>query len=75
MRRNYQRSVSHYGRQPSNARGAWCVLFADLSFIFSECNLVQLDMRKRFRGNIIGSQFEYSPKAKNETTEPSTDTK
>lgn len=24
--------------------------------------LRQLDMRKRFRGNIIGSQFEYTPR-------------
>lgn len=48
--------------------------FADPSG-YSECDLVQLDMRKRFRGNIVGSQFEYSPAEKNDTTEPSTSTK
>ncbi|KAG5634052.1 hypothetical protein DXG03_006358 [Asterophora parasitica] len=26
-----------------------------------ECKRGMLDMRKRFRGNIIGSQFEYTP--------------
>ncbi|KAF8193316.1 cytochrome c oxidase assembly protein PET191-domain-containing protein [Pholiota molesta] len=27
-----------------------------------ECKRGMLDMRKRFRGNIVGSQFEYTPK-------------
>ncbi|TEB30195.1 hypothetical protein FA13DRAFT_1631154 [Coprinellus micaceus] len=27
-----------------------------------ECKRGMLDMRKRFRGNIVGSQFEYVPK-------------
>ncbi|KAF8231864.1 hypothetical protein L208DRAFT_1398199 [Tricholoma matsutake] len=40
-----------------------------------ECKRGMLDMRKRFRGNIVGSQFEYSPAEKNDTTEPSTSTK
>ncbi|TFK28802.1 hypothetical protein FA15DRAFT_664863 [Coprinopsis marcescibilis] len=26
-----------------------------------ECKRAMLDMRKRFRGNIVGSQFEYIP--------------
>jgi hypothetical protein len=51
-------------------------LLSDLSISFlNVTNPVQLDMRKRFRGNIIGSQFEYTPVAKNETEEPSTNTK
>ncbi|KAF5331614.1 hypothetical protein D9611_007737 [Ephemerocybe angulata] len=27
-----------------------------------ECKRGMLDMRKRFRGNIVGSQFEFTPK-------------
>ncbi|KAF5364115.1 hypothetical protein D9756_000689 [Leucocoprinus leucothites] len=29
-----------------------------------ECKRGMLDMRKRFRGNIVGSQFQYTPKDK-----------
>ncbi|KAL0949763.1 hypothetical protein HGRIS_009802 [Hohenbuehelia grisea] len=35
-----------------------------------ECKRGMLDMRKRFRGNIVGSSFEYTP-AKDSTTTPS----
>ncbi|KIK06764.1 hypothetical protein K443DRAFT_674048 [Laccaria amethystina LaAM-08-1] len=39
-----------------------------------ECKRGMLDMRKRFRGNIIGSQFEYSPKDQTPTTGSATET-
>ncbi|KAF9006446.1 hypothetical protein BDQ17DRAFT_284134 [Cyathus striatus] len=36
-----------------------------------ECKRGMLDMRKRFRGNIVGSQFEYTPKEKPSIAETS----
>ncbi|KXN83690.1 hypothetical protein AN958_00831 [Leucoagaricus sp. SymC.cos] len=33
-----------------------------------ECKRGMLDMRKRFRGNIVGSQFQYTPKEKVDTS-------
>ncbi|KAJ3535669.1 hypothetical protein NMY22_g6379 [Coprinellus aureogranulatus] len=35
-----------------------------------ECKRGMLDMRKRFRGNIVGSQFEYVPKPRPERLSP-----
>ncbi|KAF9534853.1 cytochrome c oxidase assembly protein PET191-domain-containing protein [Crepidotus variabilis] len=33
-----------------------------------ECKRGMLDMRKRFRGNIVGSQFEYTPRVSPDST-------
>ena len=56
-----------------NVKGAWCVQFFDFSNVF--LIEVQLDMRKRFRGNIVGSDFQYSPVAKDGTTPSGTNPK
>lgn len=36
-----------------------------------ECKRGMLDMRKRFRGNIVGSQFEYTSRDKEDISSPS----